>query len=125
MFGGKRLSFSRSKNNEKKEENSELKELVLVVKTNKGNVESAIDRIIQLAGKFGEDEKRIAIFNSFKENEAFASLKDKALNGEKGSHIRLKALTLFTKLAGVNAQMEPIFALVSREVSFLVERRKK
>ena len=117
MFG-KRLSFSRSsKNNEKKEENSELKELVLVVKTNKGNVEASLNRLIELAGNFGENEKQIAVFTAFKENEALPSLKGKALKGEKGSIIKANAFFLLTKLAGVDSLQESIFALVSTEVS--------
>ena len=107
--------FSHSK--KKHEENPELKELILVVKTNKGNVKDALDRLYELAGKYGEDEKRIAIFNAFKENEAFSSFIDIALKGNKGSNIKESALLLLAKLATVRVLKESIYSSLSREVS--------
>ena len=110
----RRFSFG---NKKKEEGNSELKELVLVVKTNKGNVEDSLSRLIELAGKDGEGQKQIAVFTAFKENEALPSLKDKALKGEKGSTIKTKAFKLLKTLTWVKEQQELIFQLISPEVS--------
>ena len=102
-----------------KNENPELKDLVLVVKKNKGNVEDSLSRLVDLAGYSVEEEKHIAIFTAFEENKALSSLKERALKGEKGSTIRAKAFFLLGKLARVKAQIQPIYSLISMDVSFV------
>ena len=111
----RRFSFG---NKKKEEGNSELKDLVLVVKTNKGNVEDSLSRLIELAGNIGEEQKQVAVFTAFKKNDGLSSLKEKALKGEKGSTIKAKAFELLRKLTWIDTQLQMINELISIDVSY-------